>query len=269
VIRTLQTEHPLQAVSGVRATFIAFGALAAVLAAPGCNSSKCYPDCIAGYEPVPNACTCRPVADAATDGASSDATDGSAVLDAASDGGPLGSSIDASTDGSLDAADPTARKRVFHLLNGALGAIRDANDTRTGLEVADADCTTAGQMYGGGQWRAWLSDSSMNAIERLSDVGPWYRLDQQTKLFDSRAAITQGPLVPIEDPTDAGAGMRSLFWSGTLLDGTASTGDCSDWTSYVGGGTATVGRADTAGSGWVDPTPLSCSKYLSLLCFEQ
>jgi len=73
----------------------------------------------------------------------------------------------------------------------------------------------------------------------------------------------------IEDPTDASAGVRSLFWSGTLLDGTASTTNCSEWTSYVGGGTATVGRTDTAGSGWVDPTPLSCSTYLSLLCFEQ
>jgi hypothetical protein len=224
----------------VRATLIAIGALAAALVAAGCTSTKCYPDCAAGYEPVPDACACRPIADAATSG-----------------------------DGGQDAADPTARKRVFHLMNGALGAIRDANDPRTGLEVADADCTTAGQMYGGGSWRAWLSDSSTNAIDRLSDVGPWYRLDQQTKLFADRAALTQGPLGPIEDPTDANAGIRSQFWSGTLLDGTASTGNCTDWTSYVGGGTATVGRTDTAGSGWVDPTPLSCSKYLSLLCFEQ
>ena len=163
----------------------------------------------------------------------------------------------------------TVRKRVFHLRNGALGKIRDSNDTRTGLEVADADCTTAGQMYGGGQWRAWLSSSSMNAIDRVADVGPWYRPDQQTKLFENRAAITQGPLVPIEDPADAGVGVRDLFWSGTLLDGTASTANCTDWTEYVGGVTATVGRTDTAGSGWVAPTLQSCSTYLSLLCFEQ
>ena len=224
----------------MRATATAIAALSGVLAAPGCGSSTCYPDCAAGYEPVPNACACRPVSDAASP-----------------------------ADGSPDAADPATRKRVFHLLNGALGAIKDANDTRTGMEVADADCTTAGQTHGGGTWRAWLSDSSMNAIDRLADVGPWYRLDQQTKLFASRAAITQGPLMAIEDPTDASAGVRSLFWSGTLLDGTASTTNCSEWTSYVGGGTATVGRTDTAGSGWVDPTPLSCSTYLSLLCFEQ
>jgi hypothetical protein len=173
------------------------------------------------------------------------------------------SAIDAGSDAQ------TARKRVFHFLNGALGAIRDANDTRTGLEVADADCTTAGQMHGGGQWRAWLYSSSANAIDRLVDVGPWYRLDQQTKLFENRAAITQGPLVPIEDQTDAGVGVRNLFWTGTLLDGTASTANCTDWTAYVGGVMATVGRTDTAGPGWVDPTLLSCSTYLSLLCFEQ
>jgi hypothetical protein len=166
-------------------------------------------------------------------------------------------------------ANALARKRVFHLLNGALGKIRDSSDPRTGLEVADADCMTAGQTYGDGQWRAWLSSSTVNAIDRLADVGPWYRLDQQTKLFESRAALVNGPLVPIEDPADAGADLRALFWTGTLLDGTASTATCLDWTEYVGPITATVGRVDMAGQGWVDPTPLSCAKYLSLLCFEQ
>lgn len=163
----------------------------------------------------------------------------------------------------------TVRKRVFHLVNGALGKIKDssASDTRTGLETADAACTTAGKMHGGGQWQAWLSSSSMNAIDRLADVGPWYRLDQQTMLFENRAAIAQGPLVPIDDPADGNS--RISFWSGTLLDGTASAANCADWTEYVGGVKATVGRADTAGPGWVAPTLQSCSTYLALLCFEQ
>ncbi|HVW69149.1 MAG TPA: hypothetical protein VHB68_09245 [Steroidobacteraceae bacterium] len=181
---------------------------------------------------------------------------------------PEGAHFDCTVvDGGVDAQ--TARRRVFHLMNGALGAIRDANDPRTGVEVADADCTTAGQMYGGGQWRAWISSSTVNAIDRIVDVGPWYRLDQQTKLFENRAAITQGPLATIDDPTSANAGARRLFWTGTQLDGTATTLNCTDWTSYVGGGTATVGRTDTVGPGWVEPTPQSCSTYLSLLCFEQ
>jgi hypothetical protein len=240
---------------GMRPTLIAIASLIATFAAVSCKSSKCYPDCIPGYEPVPNACTCRPAADAATDGNHSDRADDSTTRDSAD--GDAGSEVQ------------TVRKRVFHLVNGALGKIRDSSDTRTGLEVADADCTTAGKMYGGGQWRAWLSSSSMNAIDRLADVGPWYRLDQQTKLFESRTAITQGPLVPIEDPADAGVGVRGLFWSGTMLDGTASAANCTDWTEYVGGIKATVGRTDIAGPGWVAPTLQSCSTYLSLLCFEQ
>jgi hypothetical protein len=154
-------------------------------------------------------------------------------------------------------------------MNGALGAIRDANDPRTGVEVADADCTNAGQMYGGGQWRAWLSSSAVNAIDRIVDVGPWYRLDQQTKLFENRVGIAQGPLAPIEDPTNTNAGVRRLFWTGTQLDGTATSANCTDWTAYVGGVTATVGRTDTTGPGWIEPTLQSCSTYLSLLCFEQ
>jgi hypothetical protein len=175
--------------------------------------------------------------------------------------------VNARADGGGDLSAPTARKRVFHLSNGTLGAIPTSTDPRTGPEVADEECTMGGQAYGGGQWRAWLSGSTDNAIDRLADVGPWYRLDQQTELFESRAALVDGPLVPIEDPTDAG--VRNLFWTGTLLDGTASTANCSDWRTYVGQVTATVGRTDTAGRGWVDPTPLTCGTYLSLLCFEQ
>jgi len=225
----------------VRATLVAIGSLITALAGAGCTSRTCSPECIAGYEPAPNACACRPIGDAATDGTAVDA--------------------------GLDAQ--TIRKRVFHLFKGDLGAIRNGNDTRTGLDVADAQCTTAGQMHGGGQWRAWLSSSSMNAIDRLADTGPWYRLDQQTKLFENRAGIAQGPLAPIDDPADAGVGVRTLFWTGTLLDGTSSPANCTDWTAYVGGVTATVGRTDTAGPGWVNPTLQSCSTYLSLLCLEQ
>lgn len=255
-MRTSRTEQPRRA-AATRPTLIAVGSLVAALAAVSCQSRQCYPDCIEGYEPVPNACTCRPIADAAIEGDPSERPD-----DATSPDGAGGAPVEAGSEVQ------TVRKRVFHLLNGALGKIQDSSAAKTGLDVADAECTTAGAMHGGGQWRAWLSSSSMNAIDRLADVGPWYRLDQQTKLFESRAAITQGPLVPIVDAPDAGAGVRALFWTGTLLDGTASDATCADWTEYVGI-TATVGRTDTAGPGWVAQTLQSCSTYLALLCFEQ
>ena len=108
----------------------------------------------------------------------------------------------------------------------------------------------------------------MGALARIADVGPWYRLDQQTLLFESRASIVNGPLVPINAQPNLG-NEANLFWTGTLVDGTPSANNCQDWTAYGGSLVATVGRVDTAGAGWVDPTPLACSTYLALLCFEQ
>jgi len=255
---------PCSSQPGVWVSRIGVGLVLSLITS-GCSSSRCAVDCAPGYEPVPNACTCRPVSDAG----GTDARDAAGKNDGPIPGDGSRAAVDAGADGGLDGSPPTSRKRVFHLLNGDLGVIRDANGPRTGLEVADAQCTSAGQSYGGGHWRAWLSSSTVNAIDRLVDVGPWYRLDQQTELFENRAALARGPLVAIEDPTDAGSGLRSLFWTGTLIDGTASATNCSDWSAYVGGVTATVGRTDMAGAGWVDSSPLSCSKYLSLLCFEQ
>ncbi len=178
----------------------------------------------------------------------------------------------ASSGGSGATGDTSTRKRIFHLTNGRLGQIRDANDPRTGLEVADADCTKVGLTYGGAQWKAWLSSSTLNALERIADVGPWYRLDQVTLLFADRASFVNGPQVPINPQSNLVDDTRNLFWTGTLVDGTASAYNCQGWTQYVGSNPAnraTVGRVDTAGKGWVDPTLLACSHYLALLCVEQ
>jgi hypothetical protein len=79
------------------------GAVLAVLAIASCKSSKCSVDCAPGYEPVPNACACRLVADAGADLNGSDASDGSSAADgsdAGSDRGPLASCEPGSSCGS-------------------------------------------------------------------------------------------------------------------------------------------------------------------------
>jgi len=184
-------------------------------------------------------------------------------------GGTTGNGGAGATGGGGTTNATTARKRIFHLKNGTLGRIRDANDTRTGIEVADAECTKAGQAYGGVQWKAWLSSSTMTAISRIEDVGPWYRLDQTTLLFANRASMVNGPLVQITSPSDLLVDNRTTFWSGTLVDGTSSADNCQVWTTYIGPNFATIGRVDTSGPGWVDPTRFTCSYYLALLCIEQ
>ena len=157
-------------------------------------------------------------------------------------------------------------KRIFFFPNGSLGEIGDSSDQRDPLTIADSKCTARAKelSLGGGSWSAWLSSSGGNAIDRVGE-GPWYRLDQQTLLFASKAELKVGPRVAI-DPTDGGKPMR--FWSGTGSDGLRSDPTCRDWTLYTSPLTGTVGRADRPGAAWVDPEPLDCSTYLALLCIE-
>jgi hypothetical protein len=95
-------EHLLHSATGVRAGLIAIGAIFAVLAGASCKSSKCSVDCAAGYEPVLNACACRPVADAGTDRGSvgSDGSSSPDSSDAARDRGLLASCEPGSSCGS-------------------------------------------------------------------------------------------------------------------------------------------------------------------------
>jgi hypothetical protein len=58
-MRLILRVRPLQGAQGVRNL-----AVVSLLLASSCSTSKCLPDCIPGYEPVPNACSCRPVQDA-------------------------------------------------------------------------------------------------------------------------------------------------------------------------------------------------------------
>ena len=163
------------------------------------------------------------------------------------------------------------RKRVFYFRNGSLGKILDSADTRPAVEAADEDCTNgAAEMGLGGMWRAWLSTSQVDAIDRFEDVGPWYRVDQETLLFASKAELALGPRAPIDLTFDDPNRMDDeLFWSGTDLDGHRTDNNCSDWTIYNVPAVATVGRADISGPGWVAAEPLLCSTYLALLCIEQ
>jgi hypothetical protein len=223
------------------------------------------------------ACTSSRGAMSSAPGASSDATsidetpDSTAPLpsethDASDESQPA----DDGTQGpsSLDATDTSTRKRIFHLQNGREGRILDSADAGSVLAAADQLCVTAGEAYGGGAWKAWLSNSTIRAVDRLSDVGPWYRMDREVKLFESRAGFQDGPLAPIRpdiDPSD----IRNLFWSGTSADGTPSTDNCNQWSDLMPLTLGTVGRADVAGASWVVPAPISCSAYLALLCIEQ
>lgn len=189
-----------------------------------------------------------------------------------------GACVDEAAETPVDNGDPLARKRVFYFRNGTLGKIRDSNDVRPTLEIADADCTDGAARLGlGGSWKAWLSSSEADAIDRVSDVAPWYRLDRETLLFASKRELARGPRARI-DPSSASENWDSCmrfgicsqtFWSGTGPDGRHTSDNCLDWTVYNTPAIATVGRADVSGESWVASESLQCGAYLALLCIEQ
>ena len=186
--------------------------------------------------------------------------------------------VDGGTASDDDAIATGDRKRVFLFRNGTLGKIRDSTDTRAAVDVADEDCTDgASRMSLGGTWRAWLSSSAVDAIDRIADVGPWYRVDRETTLFASKADLARGPrarIDPSEESEDWESCMRfgqcsQTFWSGTTVDGRRAADNCLDWTVYNLPAVATVGRADVSGEEWVATESLACAAYLALLCIEQ
>ncbi len=84
----------------------------------------------------------------------------------------------------LDCICPSS-KRIFvtsTLYSGNLG----------GLSGADAKCLTAAQSVNlPGTWKAWLSSSTINAIDRIAEVGPWYFVGVDPALATDRRERTR------------------------------------------------------------------------------
>lgn len=155
-----------------------------------------------------------------------------------------------------------------------------------GVEAGDQLCNSAAQTAQlGGAWKAWLSTSAANAIDRIADVGPWYLVDGTTLVFANKAALVGSPRVAIDhDELGNAIPQHDPFnvegaWTGTLQGGKAAAGnpalgagaDCSDW--LVGfGETAMFGSVmDT--STWTNTgeaqLALCDEEQEHLYCFEQ
>ena len=160
---------------------------------------------------------------------------------------------------------------------------------------AVADSATAAGLgsFAGANWKAWLSDSHTNAIDRLADVGPWYLVDGVTKVANNKAQLG---LVPAQlahsinktergnTPSYASSGPDGyeFYWTGTSPGGQVSAeGTCQDWTSKTV--CTAVGSTGAANGDWTEAlngiylctlpgstvVGAGCSDSWGLLCFEQ
>lgn len=157
-----------------------------------------------------------------------------------------------------------AVKRVF------VSSLSYAAATMGGVTGADMKCNVAAQaVVLGGVWKAWLSDGTTNAIDRIVGAGPWYLVDGTTKVFNNRANLATNALDGIST-TEKGKKLPNdvYTWTGTLTGGTRSKATCSSWTSDVGLGALGNGRD---GDGWTESAfgPAPCTAAFQIYCFEQ
>ena len=154
---------------------------------------------------------------------------------------------------------PEGRKRVFVTSASFTGDLG-------GLAGGDAKCSSAAAAAAlGGTFRAWLSDATTDAVDRITHPGPWFLVDTTSRVFNSKAELAAQPMVPIiVTETGAAISFGATVWTGTESDGTASTVTCTNWSSTSG--TGRIGQVST--NAWTSAASNSCTTPSRLYCFE-
>lgn len=135
----------------------------------------------------------------------------------------------------------------------------------------DAKCQTRADAAGlGGAWKAWLSDSTTNAKDRIEDA-QYVRLDNAL-IANNKADLTDGTIanpISINENNITQSGNRGV-WTGTNPDGNkASGGDFANCVNWTGDGSGIVGIDDLTTSLWTFVGALDCSVNPNrLYCFE-
>jgi hypothetical protein len=187
-----------------------------------------------------------------------------------------------------DTVDASGPKRVF--LTDALytADLRGGGGKATGLEGADEICNkNARGATLGGTWKAWLSDSTTNAIDRIAEVGPWQNLIGELVFANKDSITTVGLRAAIGSPKDVqwpGHGGTSFtpssfdFWAGSTPEGLHHPENCANWTLADMSAWGRLGYAQAQhsvdgptynGVIWDATKRIYCSQSPALVCFEQ
>jgi hypothetical protein len=150
-----------------------------------------------------------------------------------------------------------------------------------GLAGADAICQLLAEDAGiGGTFKAWLSDSTTDARDRLTHATvPYERVDgihvaaNWTDLTDGRLAATIGK-------TEQNTGVGGFVWTSTDPSGVVDGSTCLSWSTAAGNMDGEVGTPQFANCFWTrltpsgvceatTPTGSTCDTLLRLYCIEQ
>ena len=135
-----------------------------------------------------------------------------------------------------------------------------------GLAGGDAVCATRAAAAGlPGTYRAWLSTSTIDAIDRLAGARGWRRIDG-TPVADLPSDLIDGRMLSAIrlDETGADVGDLTAIVTGTYSDGTALE-TCSDYTDPSAN--VTTGTASASDGWWTNVDTLGCATPAPLYCF--
>jgi hypothetical protein len=142
--------------------------------------------------------------------------------------------------------------------------------TLGGLAAADAICTDLASNAGiGGAYVAWLSTSSVGAIDRISGARGWVRVDG-LPFADTAADIISGQIFYPIGLDDHGVRVRALVVTTTDELGHASADHCSDLTDASIDAQCTIGDSSGTAGGFTRMPGLGnafCFQDLPMYCF--
>jgi hypothetical protein len=178
--------------------------------------------------------------------------------------GSSGKSSASATSSASQVAAPAAHKRVF-----LSSVTHDGNFG--GLAGMDTFCTaraTAASL--GGTWKAYASTSSVSAPSRLTDVSPWYDVDNTTVAVAAKASLSDGSSITglVFDEFGTAHSGQSVY-TGTTSTGTPDHDTCSDWTDIVGNGMTGLTGGGPAPWFWENAQTDFCDVTRRIYCFEQ
>ena len=155
------------------------------------------------------------------------------------------------------------------------GNLKKAGGGATGLEGADNICNTVAKSAGlSGNWKAWISDSQTDAIDRIKEVGPWYLLDGNL-VFKNKANFESVP-ISIIDISESGKTLdKEWVWTGTNIGGIKTEINCGNWAinsiteNESNNGEGTVGTTGLKSYSWTQLSSDTCNKSNHLYCIQQ
>jgi len=142
-----------------------------------------------------------------------------------------------------------------------------------GLAGADTLCQGAAVAAGlTGLWKAWLSDSTGSAAERLAHHAGPYQTIPGTTVADNWDMLTSGTLRAPIDRDEFGATRDRAVFTDTKADGTVHSASehCADWSADGGSQSSYAGRSVAVDSTWThSPGAYACVYAFALYCVEQ